>query len=162
MIEPGQLRAHVIRPVLEDIGHYSPAAEELLILTAAAETSGGRYLRQLYGGPAVGIYQMEPATHDDIWAHWLAPRPGLAAKVRGWRLAPGLPGAAAEMAGNLYYATAMARIHYLRVPEPLPVAGDAAGLAAYWKAHWNTELGAGTAAGALAAYRRYGARSFLS
>jgi len=36
----------------------------------------------------------------------------------------------------------MCRIHYLRVPEPIP--DTIQGQAAYWKMHYNTELGAGT------------------
>ncbi len=49
----------------------------------------------------------------------------------------------------------MARVHYLRVPEPLPAPGDIEGLARYWKAHFNTPAGAGTPAGFVANWRRY-------
>lgn len=43
---------------------------------------------------------------------------------------------------NLIYATAMCRVHYRRVPEPLPPAGDLEAQAAYWKAHYNTAAAA--------------------
>lgn len=49
------------------------------------------------------------------------------------------------MTWNLRFATAMARIHYWRVPEPLPDADDIDGLARYWKQHYNAPLGHGTA-----------------
>ena len=52
----------------------------------------------------------------------------------------------AQLVWNLGYATAMARLVYRRRPEPLPAAEDIPGLAAYWKAHFNTAAGRGTAA----------------
>jgi hypothetical protein len=48
------------------------------------------------------------------------------------------------MIHNLHFAAAMCRIHYYRVPEALPEAGDISRQAEYWKAHYNTPLGAGT------------------
>ena len=51
-----------------------------------------------------------------------------------------------ELVRNLAYATAICRVRYARVPGALPAAHDIDGLAAYWKAHYNTALGKGTAA----------------
>jgi hypothetical protein len=48
-----------------------------------------------------------------------------------------------QLAWNLGYATAIARLVYYRRPEPLPHADDLAGLARYWKVHFNSHLGAG-------------------
>jgi len=143
-IDPGQLRSLVIAPALAALGLASPAAEELLLGTALQETGGGHWLHQLGAGPAIGLYQMEPATHDDIWKSFLASHAELAAKVTSLTV-PGLS-KLAQLAGNLYYATAMTRIFYDRVPEPLPAAGDIAAQAAYYKAHYNTPLGAATTA----------------
>lgn len=156
MIDREHLREQVIRPTLRWLGLWSEAAEALLIGTAAQESAGGRYLRQLGGGPALGIYQMEPATHADIWRNYLAHRGALARKVRELRCAVSpFVDPVQELAGNLYYATAMTRIHYLRVPEPLPDAGDLEALADYWKQHYNTALGAGQPDEFLAAWGRY-------
>ena len=41
-------------------------------------------------------------------------------------------------------ATAMARIHYYRVPEKLPPKEDIKAMAVYAKRHYNTELGKAT------------------
>ena len=154
MIDHKQLREYVIRPVLHHLGLYSEAAEELLVLTAAVESQGGQYLHQLGKGPAVGIYQMEPATHDDLWQNYLRYKTELSDKITD--LASELFGQHAnEMAGNLYYATAMARIHYLRKPGAIPNKSDVRGLAGYWKSHYNTHLGAGTVEKAVQAYFRY-------
>jgi hypothetical protein len=62
-----------IGPVLRQLGldeYRMQAAEELLLGTALQE-SGLIYRRQLNNGPALGLFQMEPATHDDIWADFL-------------------------------------------------------------------------------------------
>ena len=53
---------------------------------------------------------------------------------------------------NLAYAVCMARIHYLRDPEPLPKKNDVWGLAEYYKRVWNTEAGKATVEGAVVAY----------
>ena len=147
-IHPGQLREYIIRPTLNRIGLYSEAAEELLMLTAATESLCGKFVHQV-GGPALGIFQMEPRTHDDIWENFLKYKPALAMHVKTYgRISQQLP-------GSLYYACAMARAHYLRVPERLPSAMDVDGLAQYWKDHYNTHLGAGTPAKAIENYQRY-------
>lgn len=141
-MNPDQLLNLIITPTLKHLGLYSDAAAELVLGTAIQE-SHLKYLKQLGGGPALGIYQMEPDTHDDIWLTYLHYRPYLADKVKELEL-PQFVSGADEMVGNLYYATAMCRIHYRRRKEPLPVAGDLSGQAAYWKRFYNTSLGKGT------------------
>lgn len=143
-VHPDQLLRYVIQPTLVALGADSPAAEALLLGTAAAESRLGRYLHQV-GGPALGLYQMEPATHDDIWRHWLPSRPDLRTRLLGWAADAGVaPPPADQMIWDLRYATAMARLHYLRVSSPLPPAADRAAQAGYWKEHYNTPLGRGT------------------
>jgi len=141
MINIQHFRNAVVRPVLDGLGLRSAAAEELVMGTAAHE-SGLTYLKQVGGGPALGVCQMEPATHDDIWKNFLEYRPVLASDLRDM-FGPAA-GAAAHLVWNLAYAVAMCRIHYLRVKDPLPQVEDVDGLAAYWKAHYNTAAGAGT------------------
>ncbi len=143
MIDVSQLTELIIEPVTKHLQLYSEQATELLVGTATAESSL-TYLKQLGGGPAVGIWQMEPMTHNDIWANYLAYREGLADRVRSFSFDEGEIPNANQMIGNLWYACAMARVHYLRVPEPLPRAGDNLGQAQYWKAYYNTSAGAGT------------------
>jgi hypothetical protein len=140
-MSPGDFRADVIRPTLDRLALWSESAEVLLLGTALTE-SGLVWLRQKGGGPALGVYQIEPATHDDVWANYLAYRPGLRDRVAALRASE--PEPAAQLITNLAYATAIARLIYRRRPEPLPPADDLAGLAAFWKAHYNTAGGAGT------------------
>ena len=130
-------------------------AQELLLGTAAQE-SGFHYLRQLGNGPALGLWQMEPRTHEDIWKSWLVAKGDLISAVLSLSVWEHVTdeNAGKELAGNLYYALAMARVHYLRDPEPLPQAGDLLGQAKYWKRVWNTEMGSGTIEQYADSYRR--------
>jgi len=143
MLDPEQFRLRVIRPSLKRLGLHSLAAELLLLGTAITESKLSA-LVQKGGGPALGVYQIEPATHTDIWRNYLAYRPVVAARVL--TLAAGGVGRSEQLVWNLAYATAIARLVYRRRPEPMPAAGDVPGLAAYWKAHFNTAAGRGTAA----------------
>jgi hypothetical protein len=130
-----QFTEYVITPVLTDLDMWSPAAVILLLGTAAVE-SGLKYIHQI-GGPALGIYQMEPATHDDIYFNYLKYQPGLEHRIRQYVPRP----LAAEMIYNMAYATAMCRLHYMRVREPLPlITGE--DMARYHKKYYNTVLGA--------------------
>lgn len=130
----------MIRPALLDLRLHSPAAERLLLGTALTE-SGLSALAQDGVGPALGVYQIEPATHQDVWRNYLAFRPALAWRVG--RFAGKAPRRQAQLITNLSYATVVARLIYRRRPEPLPGPGDLGGLAAYWKAHFNTTAGRG-------------------
>ena len=129
------------------------AAENLLMLTYATECIvGGRIHLWQVGGPALGIFQMEPRTHWDLWANYLAYRPPLAARVAGY-----IPAWAREEAlvRDLGYQIRTARAQYLRFPEALPSADDIEGLARYWKRWWNTDRGKGAPEKAVAAYTAY-------
>lgn len=147
MIDPIQMRDYIVRPVLRHLEPeipYTLAAEQLLLGTAAQESRLG-YLHQLGRGPAVGIWQMEPFTHDDLWRTTLlgASNP-LARKVRTLELPDWYGNDAKEMAGNLYYACAMARVFYRRIQAPLPPVFDARAMGDYWKKYYNTVHGKGT------------------
>ena len=74
MLDADQFTRLIIRPALKIIGLDFRAAEELLLGTALQE-SRLTYLHQLGGGPALGLFQMEPGTHDDIWTNYLWNRP---------------------------------------------------------------------------------------
>ena len=150
MLDISQFRTAIIRPALETIGLYSLAAEELVLGTALQE-SGLRYLEQLGDGPALGLFQMEPATHDDIQTNFLAYRPELLSSLRMLSHLT-IP---LMLVGNLWYAAAMCRIHYYRAPEALPEAGQINAQASLWKLRYNTPAGKGTAAEYVANWNRY-------
>lgn len=139
MINPAHLRDLVITPTLEILADYdrkmnSPAVVNLLLATIAHESLGGFHLKQIKG-PALGIYQIEPDTHDDVWKNFLRNRPGLlnviTLKIRNREHSH------AALVSDLAYATAIARLIYWRAPQPLPDKDDIDGLAKYWDDHYN-------------------------
>lgn len=155
-IDAGQLREYVVRPALQRISLWSPAAENLVMGTAMHE-SRLRFLDQLAPGPgpAYGLWQMERATYDDLWRHFI---PGDSHLRRCLLDLAGHDSSiyppVEELHGNLFYAAAMCRVHYRRVPSALPAFDDALGMATYWKRHYNTHLGKGTIDQALPAFRK--------
>lgn len=140
-LSPQFLRDKIIIPsllALEPHVPYCVQAVELLLGTAATESHLGYWLRQVEG-PAQGLWQMEPATEQDIWTNYLNFRPRLCRAVQ--RLSTWSED---ELVNNPVYACAMARLQYLRAPAPLPPASDIEAQARYWKAHYNSRLGKGT------------------
>jgi len=138
MLDPDQFRSMIIRPTLVKLDLWSEAAENLIIGTAAQE-SGLRYLKQLGNGPALGLYQCEPATHADIYTHFLSYREELKEKVIAF-LVPNTA-ISDNLVFNMWYSTAICRIHYLRVQAKLPEKDDIQGLAHYYKKFYNTAEG---------------------
>jgi hypothetical protein len=138
--EVDQFRAFIVRPTLAFLGLGNPAAENLLVGTAIYETDL-EAIDQWTGpgdatlGPAFGVYQIEVPTHEDVWTNFLAFRPPLKARVIN--LLAAQPDRDRQLATNLAYATAIARVIYYRAKEPLPGAADIDGLGAYYKAHYN-------------------------
>lgn len=148
MINPNHLLRWIISPTLDYLNLRSPSAEALLLGTGLVE-SQLQHLSQLPGdglepGPGLGLFQMERATHDDIWKNYLAYRQDLRSKVQ--LLAAVTPEKYLQLVSNLAYSAALCRLQYVRVAESIPAANDWEGLARYWKAHYNTSVGKGTVA----------------
>lgn len=139
MLDCSQFRSLIVEPVLSKLRIYSKGAEELLVFTCAAESLGGTLLQQVKG-PALGIYQMEPNTYTDIWVNYIRNRNQMATLMAlhfGCSKIPEVE----RMIYDLHFATAMARIHYLRVTQNIPDAKDVEGIWEYYKKHYNTEKG---------------------
>ena len=148
-----ELLVNAIRPALSALGKGGLAEEQLLLGTAIQE-SLLIHRQQLGGGPALGLFQMETTTHDDCWKNYLNFRGELATKVKQ-TLKPGEEAAADTMRVNDCYAAAICRIRYLRAPAALPVENDNAGMANYWKQHYNTPQGEGKPEQFLAKWSHY-------
>ena len=154
-MNPTQFRAHVIEPTLRELGLWSASAERLMIGTALVE-SGLEEVVQRNGGPARSFFQIEPGTFDDIVDRYLETdrRRDLRVKILG--LVMPAFGRWEQITGNQRFACGVARVRYWMAPEPLPDVGDDEGLAAYWKSHFNTYLGAGREAKFVQALRKNG------
>lgn len=137
-----QLRLLIVRPALLAIDMHSDAAENLVMGTAAQE-SHFKFVQQLGGGPALSMFQMEPATHDDIWDSVLSFRPAIELAVLR-AIATDRRPPADRLVWDFRYAAIMCRLHYRRRREPLPDPHDVWAMASYWKRYYNTVAGAGT------------------
>jgi hypothetical protein len=132
----------LISVVLEGAPFPSPERALPLLLGTAAQESGLVHFRQLGGGPARGLWQMEPATAASHWG-WIVHQKGLKALMVD-RSGVGYPDIA-ELECNLPYQILMARIHYFRRdPQPLPDVNALAEQARRWKRYYNTPAGKGT------------------
>jgi hypothetical protein len=140
-MDSSQLLEYIIKPSLQTLDLYSYEASILLLATAAQESQGGYYIKQLGGGPARGIFQMETETHDDIYDNFLVYRPELLNKFKPLLLP--FWDKSQQLIVNPLYASAMARVHYYRVSDPLPQVGMEE-MWPYYKEFYNTSLGAAT------------------
>jgi hypothetical protein len=144
-----------IIPALDAIGNNSLAAQELVLGTGVHESLGFTLRRQLRGGPAVGLFQMEPVTFKDLWKRVI---PKLSDKVQSGlkHLSDGENEIDVEsLATNDKLAAALCRIKYLSINEPLPPAGYTDLQARYWKKYYNTILGKGTSRDYLKSWNRF-------
>jgi hypothetical protein len=139
MLDCSQFRSLIVEPVLSKLRVYSKNAEEILVFTCAVESKGGTFLQQIKG-QALGIFQMEPNTYSDIWANYIRSRNQLATLMAlhfGCNKIPDIE----RLIYDLHFATAMTRIHFLRVPGNLPESKDIDAMWDYYKKYYNTEKG---------------------
>ncbi len=139
MLDCSQFRTLIVEPVLSKLRVYSKNAEELLVFTCAAESLGGTFLQHIKG-QTLGIYQMEPNKYTDIWANYIRARSQLATLMAihfGCNKIPEVE----RLVYDLHFATAMARIHYLRITTSIPDPKDIDGMWDYYKKYYNTEKG---------------------
>ena len=109
-----QILSMVIRPALSKINLWSPNAEELVLGTAIVE-SGLTYIRQWGDGPALGLWQVEPSTQNDLYTNFLNYRPELGSalmELRALNLSMD-----ENLATNLMYGAAVCRLCYYRKPK---------------------------------------------
>ena len=135
---PASVVRALVRASCSYIGPWHPAAEELLLMIAAHESHLGKYTKQI-NGPALGIFQMEPATWQDVMSVVVPRRPWWVAQLA--QLAGTEKPTAAAMQHQHAYACAIARLQLWRHKEALPDAGDIDALARYAKKYWNTDNG---------------------
>lgn len=135
-LDPRQLLELAVRPALNALGegHNGVAAEQLVMGTAAVE-SGLVWLKQLGTGPALGLWQMEPSTHDDLWSRHFKNHELFALSISH-------SVDETEVAWNLRLGAAMCRLKYKDAKPKLPDAWDVAAMESYHKRFYNSALGA--------------------
>lgn len=71
-----QFRDDIVAPSLNALQIRNKNMHELLVFTCAVESAGGTYVRQIKG-PALGIYQIEPATFTDVFTNYVLRKPDI-------------------------------------------------------------------------------------
>jgi len=137
----------LIDRVLKKMDLHSPEASDLVYKTGKVE-SGYKYLRQIKG-PARGLFQCESWVAVDICKNYLAYRKSLMRKVAdatkvklSYFVDPKEEDWSYILETNIAAQIAMCRLHYRRIPKPLPSSLE--GQAKYWKKYYNSMAGRGT------------------
>jgi hypothetical protein len=130
----------IIKYVLGKIDMDSEDARAMIFATGKAE-SGYRVLEQM-GGPAVGFFQVEPATAQDVWDNYVFYRPQIKTDLYALGLDDG--DLKHSIMSSIALQVAFARLQYRRFKDPLPKSDNKEAQAKYWKKFYNTELGRGT------------------
>lgn len=151
MFKYEQFREFIVKPALKDLTMHSHAAVDLMMFTCAVESDGGTYIKQLHG-PAIGIYQMEPETYNDLWQNYIQHNSRilmiLLSNFDCHRMPP-----EDRMIYDLRFATAMCRLHYSRFKDPIPSSTEE--IWQYYKLHYNTPKGAATKNESLGKYYNF-------
>jgi len=126
---------------LEVLHMDSPEARELIFRTGMAE-SGYRAIEQHGGGPAVGYFQVEPATINDTITNYVTYRQEIQTKL--WSLGFDDKDSALRVMGSIPLQVAFCRLKYRRDKYALPPCGDLEAQGKYWKRVYNTYKGKGT------------------
>lgn len=138
MLDSGQLSNLIIKPALQDLNLFSEEMTQLLLFTCATESNGGTYIHQI-NGPALGIYQMEPKTYNDIWANFIKFKQCYTLSFIHNFNAPVMPDEY-RLVYDIRFATAMAAIHYSRVHDTIPSSNFEA-MWDFYKRYYNTAKG---------------------
>jgi hypothetical protein len=140
-----QLLDFIIKPTLEYMGgnYDSKNARMLLLSTAAIESKCGYYVKQV-GGPALGIWQMEPATEADISLNCDALMDNSFRRSIGELMLDSVPVQGLDLIYSPLYACALARLKYSMDSEALPQYDNIRAVYDYYKRVYNTPLGAST------------------
>ena len=125
------------------IDSYSDDALALVVRTGMAE-SGYRALKGYGdGNPAIGFWQIEPATMNDMIENYINYR----SKYKKTLISLGMnfeKDTIMSIMSNMAVQAALCRLHYRRDKDPLPSWDDMEGQAKYWKRVYNTVEGRGT------------------
>ncbi|MBB2155185.1 hypothetical protein HLH33_02485 [Gluconacetobacter diazotrophicus] len=145
MITPiADIKRGIVAPVVLDLDIPGDEFARVQLMTGIGNAETGYRTRRQVDGPALGYWQVEPRTHDDLWRNWLCARPALAEVARSYLPSQfeDRPDAQALVLSDRY-AACIATLVFYRSPVALPPRGNARAQCAAWKAGYNTSLGAG-------------------
>lgn len=172
-IKTKQIAEYVVDPVLEALDLDGRLT---MLAYAAQESHMGAYIHQI-NGPALGLWQVEPATHDDVWRYLLRKDDPNETRIKRMEWIKYLIPTTSKyfyactkkywleeklynqyhdrLIYDLRYCCAIARLKLYMIPKPLPAEDDIEGMAEYWKAYYNSSQGKGTEEQFIIKYNKY-------
>ena len=133
----------IVEYALYKIDSYSDDALALVTRTGMAE-SGYRALKGYgEGNPAIGFWQIEPATLNDMIENYINYRSHYKKKLVSLGMDFGKDRIMSVMS-NMAVQSALCRLHYRRDKYSIPSWDDLEAQGKYWKRVYNTEEGRGT------------------
>ena len=128
---------------LYKIDSYSDDALALVVRTGMAE-SGYRALKGYgEGNPAIGFWQIEPATMNDMITNYIKYRSHYKKNLISLGMNFGKDKIISVMS-NMAIQAALCRLQYRRDKDPIPSWDDLEAQGKYWKKVYNTFEGRGT------------------
>lgn len=153
--DKNEVRALILEACEElSYGNYvmnQPEAVELLMGTWATESAGGKYTKQLGGGPALSAWQIERPTFADTINRCKLVHRKILADTAGVGFISDVDFPKIER--NHKLACQVARLKYYLSPKPIPT--DLMGQAEMWKEVYNTKFGKGTVEEYILNYHKY-------
>ena len=123
---------------------YSDDALALVVRTGMAE-SGYRALKGYGdGNPAIGFWQIEPATMYDMIRNYLKYRKKYREAVQDLGMRVKGDDIEVSVMSNMAVQAALCRLHYRRDSKPIPSWDSLESQGKYWKRVYNTIEGKGT------------------
>lgn len=144
------IRMAVKQTLIEADLSYDDNVVNLLLGTMAVESDFGRYVKQIGGGPALGVFQCEPATRRDIDEHYLKYKPELRQQLKDYIEVDDI-----EFMLSFDIQVVYAYLHYERYGAFDEINCDIMSYALVWKRYYNTRLGKGTIQGFIGKYWEY-------
>jgi len=137
-----QLKNHVVIPMLEKIPKgLTPESTLAVMMIIAHESRRGEYLVQIQG-PALGLEQMEPLTHNDTWKHgdsiWRNAL--ICGIITQEQFDKKIHPLATRLIYDLAYGVFMCRQRLFMKKGALPKSIDE--MSVYLNKHWNSAFGA--------------------
>ena len=130
--------ARIAEQVLKHMCVYSDEAMDLVMRIGAVESLYQNIEQQSESSPAVGFFQVELATSNDIYENYLMFRKHsmlpLVEQITGYAFADE-PWNRFQIMSNIALQVALCRLKYLRVPHPIPKSVNAQ--AEYWLKYYN-------------------------
>lgn len=134
MINTLHLRELIIKPVLKDLVLYSEDAEELILYTYTIQNPKETFLKH-NNDKTLGIYLMSPKIYNDLWQNYIYSHMQFLLLLTSNFDCIRMP-SEERLIYDLRFATAMTRLFYARIKDPIPSKTEPLAVWQYYNNHF--------------------------